>query len=414
MQLVEQHIIDRNDPRYGAIDRAAFLSKNLYNAANYQIRQSFINNGKYISYGKMDKLMQPSTDYCALPRKVSQWVLRQLHQDWKSFFEATKAYKKNPSAFHGRPKLPNYKHKTTGRNILTYTDQAISRKAFKEGVIRPSQLNVEVKTKQTKVQQVRIVPKKTHYMVEVVYNKQPKKNPQLNRDWYAGIDLNLDNLAVVTSNKPGFVPVVVNGRPLKSNNQYYHKRRAELQPKLPVGGSSHRLDRMTDRRNRRINHDLHRASRWIIDHLVKEEIGTLVVGKNPGWKQCIRMGKQNNQSFVQIPHARFIDMLAYKAELEDIHFVANEESHTSKASFLDLEPIQHHDQYLGRRVHRGLFVSARGKRIHADVNGSYNIIRKAAPCAFTAAGVEGAIVRPVRITLTNYKTPDFGLVHICP
>jgi putative transposase len=171
---------------------------------------------------------------------------------------------------------------------------------------------------------------------------------------------------------------------------------------------------MTDRRNRRINHDLHRASRWIIDHLVKEEIGTLVVGKNPGWKQCIRMGKQNNQSFVQIPHARFIDMLAYKAELEGIHFVANEESHTSKASFLDLEPIQHQDQYLGRRVHRGLFVSAKGKRIHADVNGSYNIIQKAAPCAFTAAGVEGAVVRPVRITLTNYKTPDFGLVHICP
>jgi putative transposase len=414
MQLVEQHIIDRNDPRYEAIDRAAFLSKNLYNAANYQIRQSFINNGKYISYGKMDKLMQPSTDYCALPRKVSQWVLRQLHQDWKSFFEATKAYKKNPSTFHGRPKLPNYMHKTAGRNILTYTIQAIGRKALKQGVIRPSQLDVEVKTKQSTVQQVRIVPKKTHYVVEVVYNKESKKNPQLNMDWYAGIDLNLDNLAVVTSNKPGFVPVVVNGRPLKSNNQYYNKRRAEFQSKLPVGGSSHRLDRMTDRRNRRILHDLHRASRWIIDHLVQEEIGTLVVGKNPGWKQCIRMGKQNNQSFVQIPHARFIDMLAYKAELEGIRFVENEESHTSKTSFLDLEPIQHQDQYLGRRVHRGLFISAKGKRIHADVNGSYNIIRKAAPCAFTAAGVEGAVVRPVRITLTNYKTPDFGLVHICP
>jgi putative transposase len=413
MQLVEKHIIDRNDPRYEAIDHAAFLSKNLYNAANYQIRQSFIHSGKYINYRKMDKLMQQSPDYCALPRKVSQWVLRQLHQDWTSFFEANKAFKVNPSAFTGRPKLPKYKDKTEGRNLLTYTDQAVSRKALKQGVIRPSQLDAEVKTKQIKVQQVRIVPKKTHYVVEVVYNRESKENPILQPELYAGIDLNLDNLAVVTSNKSGFTPVVVNGRPLKSNNQYYHKRRAEMQSKLPVGASSRRLDRMTDTRNRRIDHDLHRASRWIIDHLVIAEIGTLVIGNNPGWKQSINLGKRNNQSFVQIPHARFIEMLTYKAELEGIRVIINEESHTSKTSFLDLEPIMHQDRYLGRRVHRGLFISAKGKRIHADVNGSYNIIRKVAPCAFTAAGVEGAVVRPVRITLTNYKTPFLDLMHKC-
>ena len=137
MQLVEKHIIDRNDPRYEAIDHAAFLSKNLYNAANYQIRQSFIHSGKYINYRKMDKLMQQSPDYCALPRKVSQWVLRQLHQDWTSFFDANKAFKVNPSAFTRRPKLPKYKDKTEGRNLLTYTDQAVSRKALKQGSSDP-------------------------------------------------------------------------------------------------------------------------------------------------------------------------------------------------------------------------------------------------------------------------------------
>jgi putative transposase len=414
IQLVERHIIDLKDPRFPVLDQAAFLSKNLYNAANYQIRQSFIFKGEYISYSRMDKLMQQSPDYCALPRKVSQWVLRQLHQDWKSFFEANKVYQKDPSVFTGKPKLPKYKHKTEGRNLLTYTLQAISRKSLTQGIVRPSQLDVEVKTKKQHIQQVRIAPKKTHYVVEVVYNREPDKNDRLNPDWYAGIDLNLDNLAVVTSNKPGFVPVVVNGRPLKSNNQFYNKRRAELQSQLPVGTSSRRLDRLTDTRNRRIDHDLHRASRFIIDLLVQERIGTLIVGKNPSWKQRINLGTRNNQSFVQIPHARFATMLQYKAEMAGIQFILYEESHTSKVSFLDLEPICHQERYQGRRVRRGLFVSSKGRRIHADVNGSYNIIRKAAPCAFTVAGVEGAVVRPVRITLTNYKTPFLDSVHFYP
>jgi transposase, IS605 OrfB family, central region len=414
MQLVERHIIDRKDPRFPVLDQAAFLSKNLYNAANYQIRQSFILKGEYISYSRMDKLMQQSPDYCALPRKVSQWVLRQLHQDWKSFFEANKVYQKDPSVFAGKPKLPKDKHKTEGRNLLTYTRQAISRKLLSQGIVRPSQLDVEVKTKQKQIQQVRIAPKKTHYVIEVVYKWEPEKNDRLNQDWYAGIDLNLDNLAVVTSNKPGFTPVVVNGRPLKSNNQFYNKRRAELQSRLPVGASSRRLDRLTDKRNRRIDHDLHRASRFITDLLVQEQIGTLIVGKNPGWKQRINLGTRNNQSFVQIPHARFASMLQYKAEMAGIQFILHEESHTSKCSFLDLESIGHQEHYQGRRVHRGLFISSKGKRIQADVNGSYNIIRKAAPCAFTAAGVEGAVVRPVRIALTNYKTPFLDHIHICP
>jgi putative transposase len=214
----------------------------------------------------------------------------------------------------------------------------------------------------------------------------------------------LDNLATVTSNKPGCVPVVVNGRPLKSINQYYNQRRAGLQSRLPVGASSHRLDRLTDLRNRRIRYELHLASRRTIEWLVCEGIGTLVIGKNDGWKQEINLGHRTNQNFVNIPHARFIDLLTYKAELVGIRVIVREESFTSKCSFLDLEPIERHATYLGRRAHRGLFISAQGRRIQADVNGSYNILRKEAPCAFDAAGVEAAVVRPVRLVLAKYKT----------
>src|SRR6266550_4029482 len=126
MQLVEQHVISKSDPRYAVINRAAFASKNLYNAALYEIRQSFIHQGKYIYYNQMDKIMQKHETYRGLPCKVSQQVLKQVAHDWESFFKALDAYKDDPSKFLGRPKLPGYKDKTAGRNMLVYTIQALS------------------------------------------------------------------------------------------------------------------------------------------------------------------------------------------------------------------------------------------------------------------------------------------------
>src|SRR5579863_48313 len=166
MQLVEQHVINRTDPRYAVIDEAAFQSKNLYNAALYEIRQSFIFQKKYLNYQKMDKLMQQHEAYKALPAKVAQWVLKGLHANWVSFFEQRKAYKENPSKFTGCPRLPKYKHKTEGRNLLVYTDQAISAPALRRGLIKLSQLPITIETKQdpTTINQVRIVPRNGYYV----------------------------------------------------------------------------------------------------------------------------------------------------------------------------------------------------------------------------------------------------------
>jgi len=158
---------------------------------------------------------------------------------------------------------------------------------------------------------------------------------------YAGIDIGLNNLATVTANKRGFVSRIVNGRPLKSINQFYNKERARLQSHLSKHKrfTSHRLEQLTTKRTRKIDHYLHSAARRIIDLLVSEGRGHLVIGKNPEWKQEITLGKRTNQNFVSIPHARFIDMLAYKAELVGIAVHTTEESYTSKCSFLDQEPI---------------------------------------------------------------------------
>jgi len=404
VKLVEQHIISKQDPRYAAIDAAAFASKNLYNAALYEIRQAFIHEGAYLNYNTMDKLMQPHEAYKALPAKVSQQVLKQLADAWTSFFEALEAYKENPSKFLGHPKLPKYKHKTEGRNMLVYTIQAISKRGLKRGLVQPSMLPIRVKTNQTSIDQVRIVPRNGYYIIEVVYEKdivQADVHPEL----CAGIDIGVNNLATITSNKVGFVPCIVNGRPVKSINQFYNKRRAALQKKLGTTGTTKRMERLTNTRTRRIDHYLHTASRHIIDLLVEERIGTLIIGKNPEWKQEAHMGKRNNQHFVQIPHARFIEMLTYKAELIGITVKITEESYTSKASFLDCDILPAYDPehkgkhiFSGKRVERGLYRAANGWYINADVNGSYNIIRKAFPDAFQAEEIEGVVVHPTRIT----------------
>jgi putative transposase len=398
MQLVEQHRIDRHDPRFAAIDTAAFASKNLYNAANYLVRQSFILANKYLNYHEMHQRMKHTPEYKALPAKVAQWVLKQLDHNWKSFFAAIQVWRDDPSHFRGRPKPPRYLNKQ-GRNLLIYTLQAISRVGVRTGLIQPSGISIEVKTQHKDIQQVRIVPKVTHYVVEVIY-EQSVVLKSLDQTLVAGIDIGLDNLAALTSNKPGFVPILINGRPLKAINQFYNKRKAHLQSKLIDRYTSRQLEQLIDKRNRRVSNYLHCASRMIINRLVQDGIGTLILGKNHGWKQRINLGKRTNQQFVAVPHTRFVDMLRYKAELAGIMVIITEESYTSKCSFLDAEPIDKADTYEGKRIKRGMFRSASGKLINADCNGSYNIIRKVVPNAF-GNGIASVVVHPTRIALTN-------------
>jgi IS605 OrfB family transposase len=416
MQLVEQHVIDQNDPRYSIIDAAAFKSKNLYNAALYEMRQVYITTNLYLTYNEIQRRMQDHEAYKALPAKVSQQILMVLDKNWKAYREALKAYYEDPSKFLGRPKLPKYKHKTEGRNILIYTIQAMSRgkNGLKCGIIKPSMLAIKVKTQQKDVDQVRIVPRKGFYMVEVVY-AQERKPTAVDPALHAGVDIGVDNLAALASNKPGFVPVVVNGRGMKSTNQFYNKRKAELQSKLGHTGTTKRMERMTNKRTRRIDHDLHTVSRWIIDLLVAEGIGTLIIGKNEGWKQESSMSKKQNQHFVQIPHARFISMLTYKAELAGITVKLTEESYTSKASFLDRDPLPVYGKtngekliWSGKRIKRGLYRASDGRLINADINGASNIIRKVVPDAFGQRAVEDGngkvqslVVHPVRLSFPS-------------
>jgi putative transposase len=402
MQLVERHIIGQSDSRWSAIDQACWFAKNVYNAATYKVRQAYFATGCWPRYEDLDKQFKQKDllPDQQLPMKVVQHVLRQVDHDWQSYFAAWQCWRANPAAFTGQPRLPGYKNKARGRNQLVYTEQAISKTALaRDGLVVPSGLGITVKTDQRQIDQVRICPKAGHYVVEIVYTQAELVS--VPTPWAVAIDLNVNNLAVLTSNQPGFVPLLVNGRPLKAINQRYNKRLADLRARLPQGQfTSKRIRALTDKRNRRLDYHLHLASRRIIEVLEQHHIGTLIIGKNDGWKQEVALGDRNNQNFVQLPHARFVELLTYKAQLVGIRVVLIEESYTSKCSFLDIEPLQQHAHYLGRRIHRGLFRASDRRHINADVNGSYNILRKVIPDAFRN-GIAGAVVHPVRLKLTK-------------
>ena len=403
MQLAERHIIKSTENRFVEIDGLAFKSKNLCNAANYVIRQSFVYGWGYINYNEMNRLMKYHQVYKELPAKVSQQTLMILDKNWKSFFEAVKAYKIEPTRFTGRPKLPKYKDKVKGRNILVYTIQAISSKQLKKGIIHLSGTNILIKTlvKPEQICQVRLVPKCDSYVIEVIYDEPESTIDENQKELVASIDLGLNNLVALTSNQPGFVPLLINGRPLKSINQFYNKRSSRLQCQLKGNRKiSPRIQRLTRCRNQKVDNYLHHASRLIINLLTTKQIGTLVIGKNAQWKTEIDLGKQTNQNFVSIPHSRLIEMLEYKARLIGIKVIVQEESYRSRSNFLGLEPIPFYGKtekepvFTGKRIKRGLYKTSVGQLINSDVNAAYNIFRKAIPNAFSN-GIESCVVQPV-------------------
>jgi len=424
MRQVERHIVKRSSSIWKQVDTLCFLSKNLYNYANYIVRQSFIFDNVYLGYKKVYHLVKNQPDYKALPAKVSQQILIVLDRNWKSFMLAIKAYKESPEKFTGRPKLPKYKHKTQGRNLLVYTNQAISKTYLKKGIVKLSGTELKITTKVKNIAQARIIPRVGQYVIEVVYEKAEEQTVR-NAEAIAAIDIGVDNLAALTSNKEGFRPILINGRPLKSLNQLYNKNKGRLQSKLKgAGQTSNRIKLLTAKRNNRVDSYLHVCSRWIIDYLVNQGIGQLIIGKNPLWKRKINNGKRNNQSFTSIPHGRFVEMLTYKAQLKGITVVLTEESYTSKASFLSGDYIPTYGEssqtplnkrgrgdfnFSGYRETRGMYkIKGQKTRINADVNGSYNIMRKVIPTVFDG-GIEGVVVRPIRVTPGQAKS---GQCHI--
>lgn len=382
---IEQQIIRKSHPLWNTIDKMCFNAKNLYNYANYIIRQEYLKSKTYIPYKKMNFNLKTHQQYKDCMSQPANCVLRLLDKNWKSFFEGLKNYQKNPSKFLGRPQLPKYLKKN-GRylwmipNNICYFDKENNELKFHMKLLNKIKWKCRC---QGRLIQVRFVPRGCVYVMEIVSEIEVSDTVESDNR-IVGIDLGINNL-ITASNNIGKQPFIINGRGLKSINQFYNKRRADLQSELKRRNNkdwSEKLDVITQKRFNRIKNYMHNASSYVIKWCVENQIDTLVVGHNDEWKQKVKLKRANNQNFTYIPYDMLIKQLTYKCENVGIRFIETEESYTSGTSFLDGELPCKENYNKNRRIKRGLFQSKKGL-INSDVNGSLQIIRKVFPNAFS-------------------------------
>lgn len=358
----------------------------IYNKTLYYLRQAYFEE---LKSGEQIKLPSAKELY-HLVTKTNEWKVAEMDtyakissyklamQNFFTYFKASKAYRKNPSKFQGKPKIPNY---VKDRYIPVILDKTrLGKKKVAENQFRIPKSNVVINfSKRFEKKDIRNVSFNQCYgkiKVGITYDKK-EEEPIINNS-SVGIDIGINNLASITSNDKNF-SYIVKGTPLKSINQYYNKKKAQIQSELEKCNKkkfSRKLERLIHKRNLKIKNYLHNASRKIINLCKLQNIGNIVIGHNKGWKQEVNIGKKNNQNFVFIPFNMFIQQLEYKGKMEGINVMVTEESYTSKTDHFINEPMKHLDERKGRRIKRGLFKSSIGKVLNADINGAIGIMRK--------------------------------------
>jgi putative transposase len=452
MYRTQQIHIKKGHRLYPYLEQLSFDGTNLYNVTNYYIRQVFtglkketkdffdnekeaisyineaiapLNEQRYKAYVKRES-KKPSgkeffefkplksgdfmnyemlegvfktmkqVDYYELPGQLNQNIMKLVFRDWKSFFKSIKDYKENPLKYTGRPSIPKYKKKSS-KMTVTLTNQICTLKDDK--YLRfpktSEKLNIgKYMSEKGKLKEVRVVPKKDVIILEIIFSMENNVSV-LNPDRIAAIDLGVNNLVTI-GNNIGLQPIIIKGGAVKSMNQYYNKQRANYYGQLRKGlnhkqgvFTSNRLNRFDHKRHLKVKDYFHKTSYWIIQYCIEHHIGTLVIGKNNSFKNNVKMHKNDKQNFIQLPFELLINMLLYKSEAAGINIVIQEESYTSKASFLDEDDIPVYGQengiahkFSGRRISRGRYKTKDDIIINADVNAAYNILKKATANAF--------------------------------
>ena len=393
MRLVERHIV--RDNRFEDICQKSGL---LYNYVLYQVRQDVFSGDYLKEYDLSTKLGRENQfDFRNLPTHVSQQVVKQVFQNITSWVRSKKDYENNPSKYKSKPKLPGYK-RGKKQNMLVFTTFACRIKDgyihFVKNIVEPIKTNIG----NNKLCQVRIVPQATCYVVEVIYEKK-EIDLQLDKSNILSIDLGLNNFCSCISNVE-IVPFIINGKIIKSFNQWFNKIRAKLMGFVGDKGTSSRLKWLNNYRNFWIEDKIHKISRYIVNFCKENNIGSIVIGLNKGWKQGINLGKKTNQKFVEIPFSKLIDKITYKGKLIGINVQTTEESYTSKIDHLAFETLKKQEVYLGKRKKRGLFQSSVGKLLNADINGAIGIGRKVFGDSYVNEIIDsGLAFNPVRVNI---------------
>ena len=387
------------------------IAKNLTNEAIYNIRQYYFKNKKYLSYNENYKMLKNSENYKKLNSNMAQQILKEVDGSFKSFFGLLKLAK-NGQYDNKKIKLPNYLDKDG------FTTLIIGFVRLKDDILIVPYSNSFKKTHQEvkiklppvlkgkKIKEIRIIPKQHSRYFEIQYiYKVEEVQKELNKNNTLGIDLGIDNLCTCVTNAGA--SFIIDGRKLKSINQYYNKINAKLQSikdKQKIERTTLRQKRITRKRNNRINDYLSKAARTIVNYCLNNDIGKLVLGYNEDFQRNSNIGSINNQNFVNIPYRKLRDKLIYLCKLYGIEFKIQEESYTSKASFFDGDKIPIYDKenlqeyiFSGKRIKRGLYQTSKGKLINADCNGALNILRKSKVVDISVLYNRGELNTPKRI-----------------
>ena len=377
-----------------------FKSKQLYNYSNYLLRNYFFETGEYIKYTDFNYYMKDKQEYKDCMSQPANCTIRLLDKNWKSFFVAIKDWRKNKSKYLGMPKPPKYLKKNGRYNWMIPNNSCYTEGNELKFRIRKMQDYKWYTKNLGRLIQVRFVPKGSCYVMEIIYEVEVEESNEFISNKIVAIDLGVNNFVTMTNNI-GKQPIIINGRGLKSINQYYNKRLAKEKSRLMKVNKvhySHKLEDISFKRYRRIKNFMHNSSSYIIKYCIENNIDTIVVGLNKKWKQESKMNNVNRQKFIQIPYDMFIKQLEYKCIDNKIKFVITEESYTSGTSFIDNELPVKENYNKKRRIKRGMFKSGNGRLINSDVNGSYQILRKVFPEFQYGIGV---YLTPVLVNVTR-------------
>ncbi|BBM47031.1 putative transposase [Leptotrichia wadei] len=387
------------------------IAKNLTNEAIYNIRQYYFNKKKYLSYNENYKMLKNSENYKKLNSNMAQQILKEVDGSFKSFFGLLKLAK-NGQYDNKKIKLPKYLAKDG------FTTLVIGFVRLKDDILIVPYSNSFKKTHQEvkiklppvlkgkKIKEIRIIPKQHSRYFEIQYTYEVEEvQRELNKENGLGIDLGIDNLCTCVSNNGA--SFLIDGRKLKSINQYYNKINAKLQSikdKQKTSRTTLRQKRIARKRNNRIEDYLSKAARIIMNYCLNNDIGKIVLGYNEDFQRNSNIGSINNQNFVNIPYGKLRDKLIYLCKLYGIEFKLQEESYTSKASFFDGDEIPIYDKenpqeyiFSGKRIKRGLYQTSKGKLINADCNGALNILRKSKVVDLSVLYNRGELNTPKRI-----------------
>ena len=400
---VKQQLNNLSKSEYLVLRELCRVSKDLYNQALYEIRQEYFRSKKHLNYYGVCKKLQGTENYSLLQAQMSQQTLKVVDENFKSFFGLIRKKLK--------ARIPKYLDKDGFFKItiptISIRDGKIQLPYSRQYAKEHDKIYLKVPSilKGKEVKQVWIIPRQNarFFEVQYIYKVEPKeKKPTKN---VLAIDLGITNLCTcVTTEGNSFI---IDGRKLKSFNQWYNKETSRLnsiKDKQKIKGYTKKLYRIVTKRNNRVSDIVHKACKYVVNYCVDNDIDTVVCGINKDFQRYSNLGMVNNQKFTQIPFGKIRNILNYLCELSGINFIEQEESYTSKASFWDRDEIpvfssesKVNYDFSGKRVHRGLYCSKNGILLNADLNGSLNILRKSNVVSLEALYSRGVLNPPSRI-----------------